>query len=203
MKKNILQLLLILILLGQFAWAQSSQNGSRLNMGTNKKASVEKSKFNTFPAVLDYKPLSLKNPKALNDFYRSLFFANDAEIEKGVAVYLDNSEINVDRKTTVPESNIKSDEQLFTNEKITISNIYPNPASEYAELDYTIQSGVREAKVIIYNILGSQMDEYDLRKTDKKLRVNTREMPTGLYFYQLSLDGKKVATKKMLVRHQQ
>lgn len=190
-------------MLGQFALAQTSQNGSRLNMGADKKASVENLKFNTFPGVLDYKPLSLKNPKALNNFYRSLFFANNAEIEKGIAVYTDNSEINTDKRLPAPESNSKSDEQLFTNEKITISNIYPNPASEYAELDYIIQPGVREAKVIIYNILGSQMDEYDLRKTDKKLRVNTREMPTGLYFYQLSLDGKKVATKKMLVRHQQ
>jgi len=25
---------------------------------------------------------------------------------------------------------------------------------------------------------------------------------TGYYFYQLSVDGKKVATKKLLVRHQ-
>lgn len=203
MKKTLLQLILILALLGQFTLAQTSQNGSRLNMGADKKASVENLKFNTFPAVLNYKPLSLQNPKALNNFYRSLFFANNAEIEKGVAIYTDNNEINSDRKFSAPESNSKSDEQLFTNEKITVSNIYPNPASEYAELDFSIQPGVREAKVTIYNILGSQMDEYELRKSDRKLRVNTREMPTGLYFYQLSIDGKKVATKKMLVRHQQ
>jgi hypothetical protein len=47
------------------------------------------------------------------------------------------------------------------------------------------------------------MQEFTLNKNDRKLRVNTRDMPTGLYFYQLSVDGKKVATKKMLVRHQQ
>jgi hypothetical protein len=42
-----------------------------------------------------------------------------------------------------------------------------------------------------------------LTKNNGKLRVDTTVMPTGLYFYQLSLEGKKVATKKMLVRHQQ
>jgi hypothetical protein len=47
------------------------------------------------------------------------------------------------------------------------------------------------------------MQEYTLNKAERKVRVNTKDMPTGLYFYQLSLEGKKVATKKMLVRHQQ
>jgi hypothetical protein len=203
MKKNILYILFILTTIGSFSLAQTTQNGSRLNMGTSKKASADNLKLNTFPVVLNYKPLSLKNPKALNSFYRTLFFANNAEIEKGVAVYTDNSESFIEKKAIAPESNRKSEEQLFSNELISVSNIYPNPASDYAELDYTIQPSVREAKVVIYSILGAQMDVYDLRKSEKKLLVNTREMPTGLYFYQLSLDGKKVATKKMLVRHQQ
>jgi hypothetical protein len=92
---------------------------------------------------------------------------------------------------------------LYTSERITVSNIYPNPASEFAELDYSIQNSVRDAKVIFYNVLGSQVAEFVLDKSDRKLRINTREMPTGVYFYQLAVDGKKVATKKMLVRHQQ
>ena len=101
------------------------------------------------------------------------------------------------------EAQLKVEEQLYANDKISVSNIYPNPASEYADLDYNITANIRDAKLIIYNVLGSQMAELPLNRNDRKLRVNTKDMPTGLYFYQLSLDGQKVATKKMLVRHQQ
>ncbi|PWJ57101.1 putative secreted protein (Por secretion system target) [Dyadobacter jejuensis] len=188
--------------MGPFALAQSTQSGSRLNMGTNKKAVIERVRFNNGPKAMDYKPLSLQKPKTLNSFYRSLFFSSD-DSERGGVMVSEISESNVERKSAPIEMNTNGEEQLFSNELITVSNVYPNPASEYAELDFTIQPNVREAKVIFYSILGSQMQEYNLKKSDRKIRINTREMPTGLYFYQLSLDGKKVATKKMLVRHQQ
>ncbi|WP_025762378.1 T9SS type A sorting domain-containing protein [Dyadobacter tibetensis] len=203
MKKNILYTLLITAIIGQFAYAQTAQNGSRLHLGTNKKSStIEDIKFYSGPAPMDYKPLSLQKPKALNSFYRILF-SGSIESERGSVLGTELPEKSVERKPASMELTAKAEEQLFSNEKITVSNIYPNPASEYAELDFTIQPGVREAKVIFYSILGTQMQEYDLKKSERKIRVNTREMPTGLYFYQLSLDGKKVATKKMLIRHQQ
>ena len=156
------------------------------------------------PAGLSYKPLSLQSPKALNSFYRSFLFSNAVAATDNTSS--SDSDIvakNIDRKTAPVESALKSEDQLYISDKITVSNIYPNPASEYAELDYNISAEVRDAKLIFYNVLGSKMNEYALSKNSRKLRVDTTVMPTGLYFYQLSVDGKKVATKKMLVRHQQ
>ena len=184
--------------------AQSVTNGSRLNMTVKKKAvSAESLRFSGLPAGLSYKPLSLQSPKALNSFYRSFLFSSTNTTDSNSALV---SEIEVkggEKKVSAIETAQKSEEQLYVSEKIKVSNIYPNPASEYVELDYTISSGVQEAKLIFYNVLGSQMNAYTLNKAENKLRVSTIEMPTGLYFYQLALDGRKVATKKMLIRHQQ
>jgi hypothetical protein len=204
MKRNILYLLLSLTLTLPGLNAQSVSNGSRLNLASKKKpATAETNKFSGLATGLSYKPLSLQNPKALNSFYRSFLFSTpNASESTGVAV----SEIvekNTERRQPAMEAQLRAEEQLYGNDKISVSNIYPNPASEYAELDYNITASIRDAKLIIYNVLGSQMAELPLTKNDRKLRVNTKDMPTGLYFYQLSLDGKKVATKKMLVRHQQ
>ena len=160
-------------------------------------------KFSNVPAVLNYKPLSLQKPMALNNFYRSLLFSNTAVTESTTVVQSETVEKTVEKRNPVAESSVRTEEQLYSNDKITVSNIYPNPASEYAEVDYAMSSEIRDAKLIFYNVLGSQMQEYSLSKNESKLRINTREMSTGLYFYQLALDGKKVATKKMLVRHQQ
>lgn len=203
MKRNILLLILTIAFLGEFALAQTTQNGSRLNMTKKKKPDLETAKFSMAPSKLIYKPLSLQNPKAISAFYRNFLFAPSTSTENSTILVSEDLEKNIEKKAPVASSAIKSEEQLFSNDKISVSNIYPNPASEYAELDYNMLPAVRDAKVVFYDILGSQMHEFNLSKNERKLRVNTREMPTGLYFYQLVLDGKKVATKKMLVRHQQ
>lgn len=89
---------------------------------------------------------------------------------------------------------------MFANEHIVVSNVYPNPASESAEIDYALTSG--DAKITLLNVLGTPVAEYTLDRNDRKLRIPTRTMETGVYLYLLSIDGRKVATKKLLVRHQ-
>lgn len=168
-----------------------------------KTASAESLRFSNIPAGPSYKPLSLQNPKALNSFYRSFLFSNVSSAEGTNVQDADVVARNIEKRTVAVEAAPKPEEQLYISDKITVSNIYPNPASEFAVIDYTMSGDLRDAKVIFYNVLGSKMSEHGLSKNVGKLRVDTTTMPTGLYFYQLSLDGKKVATKKMLVRHQQ
>lgn len=184
--------------------AQSVPSGSRLNMTASKKSDTTPNlPFAAKPSGLTYKPLSLQNPKALNKFYRTFLFSNAAASESTGVQEAELVAKNIERKSAPVETAIKTEEQLYISDVITVSNIYPNPASERAELDYNITGDLRDAKVIFYNVLGTKMNEYVLTKSNRKLTVDTTVMPTGLYFYQLSLEGKKVATKKMLVRHQQ
>lgn len=205
MKRTIhfLYITLALTLIFQGLQAQSVSGGSRLNMVGKKKApATQNIKFSNFSNGINYQPLTLQNPKALNRFYTSFLFSAAGTNDNSLLV-AEPVEKTGERKSPAVEAQTKAEELLFVNDKISVSNVYPNPASEYAELDFSISTGLRDAKLTFYNVLGSQMAEFTLNKNDRKLRVNTRDMPTGLYFYQLSVDGKKVATKKMLVRHQQ
>ena len=99
------------------------------------------------------------------------------------------------------DENVRNSEDLmFSNDRIVVSNVYPNPASESAEIDYMLTSG--EAKITLLNVLGTPISEFTLDRSERKLRIPTRSMETGVYLYLLSIDGRKVATKKLLVRHQ-
>lgn len=205
MKRTIRFIYIILALALSFhgLQAQSVSGGSRLNMvGKKKIPAAQSMKFSNFSGGINYKPLTLQNPKALNTFYTSFLFASASGADNN-ALAAEVSEKNGEKKSPALEAQMKAEELLFVNDKISVSNVYPNPASEYAEIDFTISPGLRDAKLTFYNVLGSQIQEFTLNKNDRKLRVNTRDMATGLYFYQLSVEGKKVATKKMLVRHQQ
>ena len=100
------------------------------------------------------------------------------------------------------EEFISSEDRLFSSDKLTVSNIYPNPADDFASIDYVISSQVGEAKITFYNVLGNEMKEEILDKDQRKVRISTREWNNGIYLYQLSSEGKSLVTKKLLVRHQ-
>jgi len=206
MKKNILlSFLLINFCLGALL-AQDTLKGSRLNLGSKKKTTVaHSSKFVLSPNNYAPKPFESKTPAALNSYYRALLFpevkASSTGIHKEPAVV----SVQHDSGTLsgIEDKSVAQEEFLYSSDQISVSNIYPNPASEKAEIDYNITGNIREAKLLIYNVLGTSVGSYTLNRMDRKLYINTRDMPTGVYFYQLSVEGKKVATKKMLVRHQQ
>lgn len=100
------------------------------------------------------------------------------------------------------EEAISTEDRLFNNEKLIVSNIYPNPADDYATIDYVMTSQVNEVKITFYNVLGSEVKEEVLDKEQGKLRISTKEWGNGIYLYQLSADGRSLVTKKLLVRHQ-
>lgn len=208
MKKTILFTYLSFTLTLLVAQAQVAANRSRLDIAYKKQPTgLDRPALMPKPSVIEYKPLALQKPQALTNYYRALLFAKpmpaantSAESSASASAQVERA----DRRTTGFEEKVKGpEEQLYSSDRITVSNVYPNPASDFAEFDYTIHSSIQDARVIFYNVLGSPVAEYALDKSDRKLHINTRELPTGMYFYQLAVEGKKVATKKMLIRHQQ
>ena len=112
------------------------------------------------------------------------------------------SSVAVVEKENKLEEFISSEDRLFSSDKLTVSNIYPNPADDHADIDYVIAPQVGETKITFYNVLGNEMKEEMLDKDQRKIRVSTREWNNGIYLYQLSSEGKSLVTKKLLVRHQ-
>lgn len=184
---------------------------SRLELGRTKTPATAENKFRNFPFLRHTQPanldrsVTLHKNVALNDYYRSLLIAPVA-----VRVATTRPQTLIESTTTaavqaearpmVEESIRTSEDLMFANDRIVVSNVYPNPASESAEIDYVLTSG--DARITLLNVLGTPVAEYTLDRSDRKLRIPTRTMETGVYLYLLSLDGRKVATKKLLVRHQ-
>lgn len=207
MKRTILSVISLILLCGLLVRAQVPASGSRLGIPTARPAvGIARQALLPKPTVLSYKPLALQKPQALNNYYRALLFNNNSlvsDASEGAAANLALVEKSERRVINAEEKTKGAEDQLFANDWITVSNVYPNPASDYAEFDYSIQSTTKDAKIVILNILSSPIAEFVLDRNSHKLRVNTREVPTNIYFYSLILDGKPVATKKLLVRHQQ
>ena len=104
---------------------------------------------------------------------------------------------NQDRKLV--EENSNNPNYLFFNDRIQVSHAYPNPASDFLDIDYQVV-GNQDLRLGFYNVLGEQVKEFSLDRDQKTLRISLRDFATGMYLYQLSIDGRSVATKKIIVR---
>lgn len=107
-------------------------------------------------------------------------------------------------ESTRSEEVINSEERLFSSDKLMVSNIYPNPADDFAQVKYDIssQGNFSEVKISFYNVLGGMVHDELLDKDQNKTSISTKDWPNGVYLYQLSANGKSLVTKKLLVRHQ-
>ncbi len=103
--------------------------------------------------------------------------------------------------TLVSQDEPRSNELLFNNEDISVSSIYPNPASTSASVKYRFLGGLRDAKIVLCNVLGNVVGEYRLSRDLNELQISTNALASGVYFYTLSLDGRNVVTRKLIVRH--
>ncbi len=199
MAKNLQKYLSLLIgfaLLSNVALAQVEKGKSRLDIGkkpsTTAKAPLQKLTFvsKQMPAEV-----RLNKPLAVSKYYRNALLNGTP---KPIVTKSPNAEIPATNDRNI---SIDNGDKLYSSDKITVSYIYPNPAHDYATIDYVISGNVNEAKMSFYSLVGPEIATYELDKSDRKLKIQTTNWESGIYLYQLILDGKKVATKKLIVAH--
>ncbi|MEZ4971865.1 MAG: T9SS type A sorting domain-containing protein [Cyclobacteriaceae bacterium] len=89
---------------------------------------------------------------------------------------------------------------VFQSKDITIHDVYPNPVSDYAFIEYRIINETVKANVVIHNILGMPMGDYELPSFENRVKIHTEDLAPGVYFYTLYLDNDGVLTRKLIVR---
>lgn len=89
---------------------------------------------------------------------------------------------------------------VFQSKEITIQDVYPNPVHDQAFIDYKIHTEAVKAKIILHNVLGKPMGDYELPHTETKVKILADELVPGIYFYTLYLDNNGILTRKLVVR---
>jgi hypothetical protein len=78
-------------------------------------------------------------------------------------------------------------------------SIYPNPAVSYTNIYYTLPPGTNEGELVLYDLAGRILKKYTVTSQIDHLRLTTSDISAGTYFYQLSVNGSGIATKKIVV----
>jgi hypothetical protein len=106
--------------------------------------------------------------------------------------------VNVDLNFVVEEKPDKT--AIYNSRQVTLYDVYPNPAIEQANLAYKLTSDRVKAKILLHNILGNVIDEYDLSAIENIIRIKTEDLSPGIYFYTLYVENEGVMTRKLIVK---
>lgn len=83
----------------------------------------------------------------------------------------------------------------------SLSQNIPNPCSDVTSIFFNIEKAAL-VSIRIINHLGMQQKLIEMPNSEtgiNKLELNTAELPAGIYFYSLIIDGKVSDTKKMVI----
>jgi hypothetical protein len=84
--------------------------------------------------------------------------------------------------------------------KPTLSNAYPNPANNHVNFNVN-GTGAGMSSVEVRNLLGSLVREINVTGNSGKITFETSDLPEGVYFCSLLVNGESTATRKIVVRH--
>lgn len=83
-------------------------------------------------------------------------------------------------------------------EKVAISNVYPNPASTQITFDYVV--GHEEGNIVITDLTGKVVRTSILPAYSTKHVIDLNGLNEGVYIYSFYSKNKAIATKKFIVR---
>lgn len=106
----------------------------------------------------------------------------------------------IDHEITYVVEDKERSNTLYSSEGLILNEVYPNPVKEFAFIDYQINNPDTEIKILIHNVLGSEIGEFVLNPLEKELKIPVVEYNPGVYFYTLYIDGDGVITKKLVIR---
>ncbi len=82
----------------------------------------------------------------------------------------------------------------------SVSEIYPNPANHFINLDYRLTTQVNTAQVRIYNMLGATVKEAVMERGTNNLKMDVSDLNNGIYFYSVVINGDIYKTKKIVIQ---
>lgn len=138
------------------------------------------------------------NTNIQNKYYSEIIFINN---DTGYVV----GEDGIIFKTTTGGNTV--DINLISNEvpeKISLSQNYPNPFNPQTKIRFAVPVNSNNALVNIkvYDIVGKEVAvivNETLNDGEYEVTFNGNNLPSGIYFYSLNIDGQFIDSKKMML----
>lgn len=98
------------------------------------------------------------------------------------------------------DGSIQAKDTDIAKESFVLYQNVPNPFNQTTTIKAVVPENVQQAKIVIYNLQGSELERYHLDKRGTiSLDISGGRFPSGMYIYALIADEKTIDTKKMIL----
>jgi alpha-tubulin suppressor-like RCC1 family protein len=85
-------------------------------------------------------------------------------------------------------------------QKPYVEQNYPNPSAGITTIDCYVTDNAGDARLVVYNMSGIIVHQYPIaNKGNCNVTLDLQNLPSGIYFYGMMIDGRNVSDKKRLV----
>lgn len=91
--------------------------------------------------------------------------------------------------------------EVYNSKTDFITRPHPNPADDNAMIVYHVLNRNADSRIVVYNVIGSKIQEVKLDNSKQDVKINTSLFQAGVYYYSLISGGKVVGTNKLIVSH--
>jgi len=144
----------------------------------------------------------LESGQSSTEFDFAAHYTPNGVIGTSIVEYTFYNKNNLDEGLNIVAKYVTTPDGIDENilNKITVSDVYPNPAINYVNMDYDLPKEIKTASIKIVNLLGSVVIEQQVDVNNGNMRMNISKLDGGIYFYSFFVNGEIYSTKKLIVR---
>src|SRR5687768_16780888 len=138
-------------------------------------------------------------PVAANDTNVSNFYADYDPLGNSGTTYINYKFYNDGDTTEFASTTVKftSGTVGIEDQELIISNVYPNPASDFINFDYIL--GNHKGKITIADMTGKTVRSAILPEGSTKHSFSLEGLTEGIYIYTFYGDNKAISTRKFII----
>lgn len=86
-------------------------------------------------------------------------------------------------------------------ENLYISSAYPNPSDKSTYINYIFPFAGYQNSIVLHDMMGNEVLKFQLIEKKGNVRIDTYQLPEGIYFYSVIIENNIYYTKKLVVSH--
>jgi len=99
----------------------------------------------------------------------------------------------------LPGQLVSSGAGIGNNFEAFSQNAFPNPAADYTIIPYTLPENSTTAILNLNDANGQLIKSFNVDNNFKDLKINTHQLPKGIYFYHIQSDNYRSEARKIIV----
>ncbi len=106
-----------------------------------------------------------------------------------------------EEELNLPIEGLKSLRSESEPDKSELVSLFPNPAADLLHITYLLPFEKQSAFIRIFDSMGHLVREENVTNGFGILELNAVQFESGLYYYELEVNGNKVASDKFSIIH--